>query len=89
LKIEVVQADHKLTSAMMILLPNVRGAAKLTEFRPRSLIHGFAKLVAKILARRLQPRMAEPAPPAKALFIKRRSILDNFTLVQALVKTFK
>jgi hypothetical protein len=59
---------HKLTSAMMILLPKVKGAAKLTEFRPRSLIHGFAKLVAKILARRLQPRMAEPAPPCQSAF---------------------
>jgi hypothetical protein len=59
---------HKLNSATMTLLPKVEGAAKLTEFRPISSNHGFAKLVARILAMRLQPRMAELASPCQSAF---------------------
>jgi hypothetical protein len=73
----------------MILLPKLEGATKLTEFRPICLIHSFAKLIAKILARRLQPLMHNLISPCQSAFIKNRSILDNFMYVQAMIKTLK
>jgi hypothetical protein len=46
-----------LNQALMILLPKSPDAAALGDYRPISLIHIFAKLVAKTLASRLAPRM--------------------------------
>lgn len=78
-----------LNTAVMILLPKTEGASQLTEFRPISLIHSVAKLIAKILARRLQAVIDDLVAPCQSAFIKRRSILDNFMYVQAMIKTLK
>jgi hypothetical protein len=42
---------------LLTLLPKRPDAAALGDYRPISLIHIFAKLVAKVLATRLAPRM--------------------------------
>lgn len=44
------QSLHLLNTATLVLLPKHSGAAQPNEFRPISLVHFFAKLVAKILA---------------------------------------
>jgi hypothetical protein len=46
-----------LNQALLTLLPKRPDAAALGDYRPISLIHIFAKLVAKTLATRLAPRM--------------------------------
>jgi hypothetical protein len=46
-----------LNHALLILLPKCPDAVALGDYRPISLIHIFAKLVAKTLASRLAPRM--------------------------------
>jgi hypothetical protein len=52
----------------------------LKEFRPISLVHSFAKLVAKLLAIRLSPRMPELVSGNQSVFIRGRCIHDNFVL---------
>jgi hypothetical protein len=44
-----------LNQALIVLLPKRLDAAALADYRPISLIHIFAKLVAKVLASRLAP----------------------------------
>ena len=46
---------HWLNSANIALVPKKDGAEEISDFRPISLIHPVAKLIAKILASRLAP----------------------------------
>jgi hypothetical protein len=77
-----------LNAATMILIPKKVGAETAKVYRPINLITFFAKLVAKIQARRLQPRMNELVSPAQSAFIKGRVIHDNFTLVKGLARSY-
>jgi hypothetical protein len=47
----------RLNNALIVLLPKKVGAANPGDFRPITMIHSFAKLVSKILALRLAPRI--------------------------------
>jgi hypothetical protein len=57
------------------------------DFRPISLVHSFAKLITKILANRLAPRLDAMVATNQSAFIRGRFIHDNFMLVQQTVKT--
>jgi hypothetical protein len=70
---------HWLNTASIVLLPKKEGAEEITDFRPISLIHGFAKIAAKVLSRRLAPRMNDIVSQAQSAFIKSRSMLVGFT----------
>jgi mannosylglycoprotein endo-beta-mannosidase len=50
---------ERLNNALIVLLPKKVGASCPTDFRPITMIHSFAKLISKILALRLAPRMNE------------------------------
>jgi hypothetical protein len=58
------------------------GAIDLSDFRPISLVHSFALLLTKVLARRLAPWMTELVDDNQFAFIRGRCIQDNFLLVQ-------
>jgi mannosylglycoprotein endo-beta-mannosidase len=73
---------HWLNSANVVLLPKKDGAEEISDFRPISLIHGVAKIVAKALSIRLGPFMNDLVSNAQSAFIKRRSIHDNFLYVK-------
>jgi hypothetical protein len=89
--IETCRTDRMelLNDATLILLPKSPAAAHPREFRPISLINFFAKLVTKVFAIRLSPRMDELVSPCQNAFIKRRSIHDNFIYVQSQAKLFR
>jgi hypothetical protein len=71
-----------LNQALLTLLPKRPDAAALGDYRPISLIHIFAKLVAKALATRLAPRMESLVDRNQCAFIRKHCIHDNFMLVQ-------
>jgi mannosylglycoprotein endo-beta-mannosidase len=73
---------HWLNSANIVLLPKKDGAEEITDFRPISLIHTIAKIIAKMLALRLAPHMDDLVSHAQSAFIKKRSIHDNFLYVK-------
>ena len=75
--------------ATMVLIPKKPDATAPKDFRPLCLISSFAKLILKVLARRLQPRMPELVRPCQSAFIKGRTIHDNFAYVQGLVKSLQ
>ena len=54
----------------------------MSDFRPISLVHSFAKLITKILANRLAGKLDQLVSPNQSAFIKGRFIQDNFMLVQ-------
>jgi hypothetical protein len=59
-----------------------------SEFRPISLIHSFAKLVAKVLALRLTPHIGDLISNSQSDFLKKRWIQDNFLYVRNLVRAY-
>lgn len=73
---------HKLNTTIIVLLPKRLGASSPSDFRPITMIHSFAKLISKILALRLAPRMHEIVDKNQNAFIRTRSIHDNFEFVQ-------
>jgi hypothetical protein len=77
-----------LNSANVVLVPKKEGAEAITDYRPISLIHSFAKIIAKILALRLAPHMSSIVSPVQSAFIKRRSIHDNFMAVRNAVRCY-
>jgi hypothetical protein len=59
---------------------------RVTDFRPISLIHSFAKILSKLMANRLAPELNNLIDYNQNAFIKKRSIHDNFMLVSQMVK---
>ena len=68
-------------SANVVLLPKKEGAEGISDYRPISLIHALAKIIAKVLSLRLAPLMDDLVSNAQSAFIKRRSIHDNFLCI--------
>uniref|UniRef100_A0A453BAR3 Uncharacterized protein n=1 Tax=Aegilops tauschii subsp. strangulata TaxID=200361 RepID=A0A453BAR3_AEGTS len=77
---------HWLNSANVVLLPKKDGAESIVDYRPISLIHGIAKIIAKVLSIRLGPHMSTLVSNAQSAFIKTRSIHDNFMYVRNLAR---
>lgn len=71
-----------LNEAFITLLPKWPNASSLADYRPISLIHLVAKLVAKVLSLRLAPRLGELVSVNQSAFLAGRCIHDNFMLVQ-------
>jgi hypothetical protein len=73
---------HCLNTANIALLPKKDGAEALSDFHPISLIHGVAKLIAKMMSLCLSPFMNTLISKSQSAFIKSRSIHDNFLSVR-------
>jgi hypothetical protein len=77
---------HWVNSANIVLLPKKEGAEEINDYRPISLIHAIAKIIAKMIASRLTPLMDDLVSNAQSAFIKKRSIHDNFLYVRNLAR---
>jgi hypothetical protein len=73
---------HKLNQALLTLLPKKPDAHTLGDYRPISLIHLVAKVVAKVLSLPLAPKLDDLVSKSQNAFISGRSLHDNFTLVR-------
>jgi hypothetical protein len=77
---------HLVNEANIILLPKREVSDTIDKFRPISLINSFMKIITKILANRLAPRMNEIVSTAQNAFIQKRSIHDNFLYIQRVIR---
>jgi hypothetical protein len=75
-----------LNTALLTLLPKKEDAVRAKDFRPISLIHGFAKLVTKLIANWLASKLNGMVSANQSAFIKGRCIHNNFVLVQQTAK---
>lgn len=71
-----------LNQALITLLPKRAEATGLGDYRPISLIHIVAKVLAKLLSIRLAPRLNNLVSNVQNAFIPGRSLHDNFILVR-------
>ena len=78
----------KMNGAHITILPKKEHPDCPSDFRPISLIHSFAKLISKVLARRLSKHINNLVSGAQSAFIKRRCIQDNFLYVRNLARTY-
>lgn len=76
----------ELNSAFICLIPKKDDATGADHFRPISLMHSFAKIITKILANRLAPRLNEMISQNQSAFVRKRAIHDNFLYVQNMVQ---
>nr|AAX95130.1 retrotransposon protein, putative, unclassified [Oryza sativa Japonica Group]ABG22397.1 retrotransposon protein, putative, unclassified [Oryza sativa Japonica Group] len=75
-----------LNSAFICLLPKKEDALGAEHYRPISLIHSFSKIISKILANRLAPRLCELVSTNQSAFVRKRAIHDNFVFVKNMVQ---
>jgi hypothetical protein len=73
---------YLLNSVYITLLPKKTEAIEVKDYRPISLVHSFAKIVTKILANQLAPKLSNLVSASQSAFVKGRCIHDNFLLVQ-------
>jgi hypothetical protein len=71
-----------LNQAFVVLVPKKSNPTKVTDFRPISLTHSFAKIVSKLFANRLEPELDHLISINQTAFIRDRCIHDNFMYVQ-------
>lgn len=76
----------KLNRAHIVLIPKKPDALEVSDYRPISLPHSFAKLFAKLLACRARKRMPEIVAINQSAFIGGRSLHDNFLLVRQVAR---
>lgn len=79
---------HDLNFANICLVPKKTDASKDEDYRPISLMHSFAKILAKILANRLAPKLGALVSQSQIAFIRKRAIQDNILSVQNMIKYF-
>jgi retron-type reverse transcriptase len=77
-----------LNPANIVLLPKKDGAQTIADYRPISIMHSVSKLLAKILANQLAPKMDKLISRSQSAFIKGRSIQDNFQYVRGAANHF-
>jgi hypothetical protein len=80
------QDFHYLNQALVVLISKKPNAEKISDFRPMSLIHSFARLVYKLLANRLALEMNKIICYNQNAFIIKRCIHDNFIFVHQVIK---
>lgn len=68
--------------ALVALLPKRPGAEEVRVFRPISLIHGMAKLVAKVIANWVDPVLPQLVGNHQSAFVRGHCLHDNFMMVQ-------
>jgi hypothetical protein len=85
----MIRFEHKLkkvggatNSSFLALVPKEHGASTLDRFRPISLYNTSYKIMAKIIANKLNPFLRSLILPNQGGFVASRQIWDNFILVQ-------
>ena len=61
---------HWLNTADVALIPKKHGAEDISDYRPISLIHSIAKLLAKVLSTRLATVIHSISSPAQSAFLR-------------------
>ena len=71
------------------MIPKIRGAEDLKDFRPISLVGGIYKLIAKVLANRLKKVMNGLVNPTQNAFVECRQILDASLIANEVIDSMR
>lgn len=76
----------RLNQAIISLIPKKPDACRIGDFRPISLLHSIAKIIAKLIASKLCPWMGELVQINQLAYIPGRNLHDNFLLVRQVAR---
>ncbi|XP_071715017.1 uncharacterized protein [Rutidosis leptorrhynchoides] len=76
-------------ASFFALIPKVEDPMSLSEFRPISLIGSYYKIIAKILAKRIQKIICKIIGYEQSAFLKKRYILDGILVTNEVVELMK
>ncbi|KAL9667000.1 hypothetical protein QQ045_001345 [Rhodiola kirilowii] len=65
---------------LISLIPKVKGATRVSDFRPISLIGTKMKVISKVIVNRLQQILNEVVSPEQCAFVPNRLITDNLLI---------
>lgn len=74
--------EDGVNETVICLIPKVKQASRLDDFRPISLCNVISKIISKVLANRLRLILHEVISGFQSAFITGRVISDNFLLAQ-------
>lgn len=77
----------KLNEVYITLLPKCDGTVDVKDHWPVSLVHSSAKILAKAMSLHLAPALPHLIAPNQSAFIGGHAIMDNFMLVQQLIRS--
>jgi hypothetical protein len=77
---------HNTNNGLITLLPKSVEAESMKDYQPMTLIHVVGKLISKVLANHLAPRLDRVIHPSQWAFLRGRMIHDNFKMVQLSAK---
>jgi hypothetical protein len=80
------QVLHFLNQAFIVLIPKKTHPHRVSEYRPISLTHSFAKVVTKILANRLASVLPSLIFHNQTVFIQKMCIHDSFIYALEVVR---
>jgi hypothetical protein len=75
-----------LNQSLVVLIPKKEEPKFVSDFRPISLTHSFAKIITNLLANRLARQLNDLISINQTAFIKKKCIHDNFIYVQEVIK---
>lgn len=73
----------------LILIPKIDAPLRVTDFRPISVCNLLYKVISKLIARRMQPLMANMIANTQTAFIPGREISENVILLREIIHSFK
>lgn len=76
--------ENGVNDTMITLIPKIKQAVSLDDYRPISLCNVVRKIFSKVLANRLKLILHEVISESQSAFIPRWLISDNFLLAQEL-----
>lgn len=79
----------ELNNTFITLIPKNMGANSFNDFRPISLSNVIYKVISKILANRLKPRLEKIVSPNQTAFMEGRWINENGLLAQEIIQVMR
>lgn len=83
------QMKPNIAHSNLVLIPKIDMPTKVSEFRPISVCNLLYKIISKLLAKRMQPFMADIISNAQTAFIPGRKIAENVILLREIFHSFK
>ncbi|KAL9665419.1 hypothetical protein QQ045_020839 [Rhodiola kirilowii] len=77
--------DSETNSTLITLIPKLKGAVKVTDYRPISLIGVKMKAISKAIVNRLQSFLDDVISVEQCTFVKNRVITDNLIVSHELI----
>ncbi|XP_077215810.1 uncharacterized protein LOC143850444 [Tasmannia lanceolata] len=85
---EELTLDRGTGATFITLIPKIKGATKVTDFRPISLVGCLYKLLAKVLVDRIKVVLPHIISDSQSAFVSKRQILDCSLITNEVIESY-